>query len=124
MNENYIDGWQYYKQGIVSTKADCEKVEMNKQIAKDLFGHFGGLYIRYVSEFDRFQEGPFYSVIKDGEMTMETLPSKTRNMVRRCLNNCQIKLVDYQDIITGGVFNIPLRNKTLRTKWLCCCSSI
>lgn len=108
MNENYIDGWHYYKQGIVSTKADCETVEIDKQTAKALFRHFGGLYIRYVSDFDRPQEGPFYSVIKDGEMSIETLPSKTRNMVRKCLNNCIVKLVNYQDIIKDGGYSIYL----------------
>lgn len=108
MNENHIEEWHYYKRGIISTKADCEKVEMNKLIVKDLFKHFGGLYIRYVSDFDMSQEGPFYSVIKDGKMTIETLPSKTRNMVRRCLNNCQIQLVDCKDIIIDGGYLIYL----------------
>lgn len=108
MNENYIEGWHYYNKGIISTKSDCEDVKLSKKEAKALFKRFGGYYIRYTSDFDKFDNGVFYSVIHDGQMTIESLPAKTRNMVRRCLKNCEIKLVNYQKIVDDGGYDIYL----------------
>ena len=102
MNENYIEDWQYYKAGIISRKADCDNVLMTSTEAKRLFKRFGGLYIRWVSNFDTQEPSEFYSVIKDNKTDLEDYSSKVRNMIRRCINNCVVKIIDYHDIITGG----------------------
>ncbi len=97
----YTD-WHPYQKGIMSNKADCEDVQMDQAKARMLFNKFGGYYIRWVSDFDQCEPSEFYSIIKDGGASIEDYPSKTRNMIRRCLNNTITKLVDYQEIITGG----------------------
>ena len=33
---------------------------------------------------------------------MDTISSKTRNMVRRCISECVVQIVDYQQIARGG----------------------
>ena len=104
MNDNFIQDWAFYKKGIISRKAEWESVQMSPAETKRLFKRFkGALYIRYVSDFDKNTMGDYYALIKDGEMSMELLPAKTRNMVRRCLKNIEIQIVDYKCIVNGGV---------------------
>lgn len=94
--------WTVYKRGIISNVAP--HVYLGEINARELFKHFrDAAYIRYVSDFDKAEDDKFYYVIKDGEFSMETIPSKTRNMVRRCMKSLSIKRVDAQEIIDGGV---------------------
>ena len=94
--------WTVYKRGIISNRSP--HVDLGEVRARELFAHFpSAAYIRYISDFDKAKDGIFYYVIKDGEFSMETIPSKTRNMVRRCLKSLSIQRVDAQDIIYGGV---------------------
>ena len=93
--------WTVYKRGIISNRSP--HVDLGEVRARELFAHFpSAAYIRYISDFDKAKDGIFYYVIKDGEFSMETIPSKTRNMVRRCLKSLSIQRVDAQDIIYGG----------------------
>lgn len=39
---------------------------------------------------------------------MDTISSKTRNMVRRCISECVVQIVDYQQIARGGGFEVYL----------------
>ena len=103
---NYLD-WTVYKRGVISTRAP--HVDLGKVDEKALFAHFkGAAYIRYVSDFDKALSEKYYNVIKDGEFSMSMIPAKTRNMVRRCLNNCAVQIVDYHEIINGGGYDVYL----------------
>lgn len=109
MKNNYLEHWHYYKHGIISRDPDYIDVLPTKNEAHELFKRWPkAFYIRSLSNFDKQEKGKFYSVIKDGEMNINTLPPKTRNMVRRCLKNCTIRLVDYQHIINSGGYDIYL----------------
>ena len=95
--------WCYYQKGIISTLPPY----YNAIVDKKLFQQFkGALYIRWDSQFDQCKNKNYYHVIKDDQCTIDSLPSKTRNMVRRCLKNCEIKLVDYQFIIDHGGYEV------------------
>lgn len=96
---NYSD-WQIYKKGIISKRAPHIplKVEVD-----ELFKYFkSGCYVRWYSNFDKAESEKFYFVIKDGDFSMDTISSKTRNMVRRCISECAVQIVDYQQIARGG----------------------
>ena len=94
--------WTVYKRGVISKRSP--HVDLGEVRARELFAHFpSGAYIRYISDFDKAKDDIFYYVIKDGEFSMETIPSKTRNMVRRCMKGLSIKRVDdAQNIINRG----------------------
>jgi len=92
--------WSYYKKGVVALFPPYKSYAVDK---KSLFNHFkGSLYIRWDSDFDKASNQNYYHVIKDGDCTIESLPPKTRNQIRRCLKNCEIRLVDCQYIIDNG----------------------
>lgn len=93
--------WTVYKRGVISKRSP--HVDLGEVRARELFAHFpSGAYIRYISDFDKAKDDIFYYVIKDGEFSMETIPSKTRNMVRRCLKSLSIQHTDAQNIINRG----------------------
>lgn len=99
--------WTVYKRGIISKSAP--HVNLGKVCVKELFEYFrGSAYIRYVSDFDKAEDDKFYYVIKDGDFSMDTIPSKTRNMVRRCMKGLSIKRVDVQEIIDKGGYDVEL----------------
>lgn len=92
--------WTVYKRGIISKRSP--HVDLGEVRARELFAHFpSAAYIRYISDFDKAKDDIFYYVIKDGEFSMETIPSKTRNMVRRCLKSLLVQRTDAQCIIDG-----------------------
>lgn len=96
--------WWYYKKGIISKTPPYRPVVVDK---KALFHHFKhAFYIRWSSDYDQTENQNYYQVVKDGNFQLESLPPKTRNMVRRCLKNCEIRLVDYQYIVNTGGYRI------------------
>lgn len=96
--------WGFYKKGIISRTPPYKPVVVDK---KALFNHFkGAFYIRWDSDFDKTDNPNYYHVIKDGDCTIESLPPKTRNQIRRCLKNCEIKQVDFQYIVNGGGYEV------------------
>lgn len=106
MAANNIDysNWNFYKKGLISMVPPYREVTVNKKI---LFNHFkGAFYIRWDSDFDKTDNHNYYHVIKDGGCAIESLPPKTRNQIRRCLKNCEIKIVDYQYVINGGGYKV------------------
>lgn len=95
-----FSNWVFYKKGIHTIRAP--HIDLGKIDARSLFNKFkGSFYIRYDSDFDKVKSEKYHHVTKHGEMTMESIPSKTRNMVRRCLKNCVVEKVDYKTI-TGN----------------------
>lgn len=104
MTPSNCSSWLYYKKGVVSKIPPYQHIVVDK---KTLFNHFkGAFYIRWDSDFDKAQNPNYYHVIKDRDCSIESLPSKTRNMIRRCLKNCEIQLVDWQYIVDGGGYEV------------------
>lgn len=102
---NFSD-WTVYNKGIICKRAPHVTIEINK---KELFKHFQGCYyIRYASKFDNVKSGDFYYVVRNGVISIDTLPTKTRNMVRKCLKSCIIKEVTVDEIKLQG-YNIYLK---------------
>lgn len=96
--------WVLYKKGIISLIPPYITYPVEKNT---LFNHFkGAFYIRWDSDFDNTDNTNYYHVIKDGCCSIDSLPPKTRNQIRRCLKNCEIKQVDYQYIINGGGYEV------------------
>ena len=99
-----FNDWIFSNKGLYSRVPPYREVTVDK---KALFNHFNGaFYIRWDSDFDKTDNPYYYHVIKDGGCAIETLPPKTRNQIRRCLKNCEIKLVDYQYIINVGGYEV------------------
>lgn len=102
--DTFFDTWIFYKNGIISKIPPYQHIVVDK---KALFKHFkGAFYIRWDSDFDNTDNPNYYHVIKDGGCAIESLPPKTRNQIRRCLKNCEIKQVDFQFIIDNGGYEV------------------
>lgn len=100
--------WRFYQYGIVPVSMPHEAITLSKQEEKALFKKYRkGLYIRYANDFDG-ENSEFWYIIKDKPFTMEGLPPKTRNMVKRCLKNCEVKKTTAEEVINGGGYEIYL----------------
>lgn len=100
---DFLD-WGYSKRGLISRMPPYESIEVDKRA---LFKHFKkALYIRWDSDFDSADSDDYYHVIKDTSCNMESLSSNTRNMIRRCLKNCSMQIVDCQQIISRGGYEV------------------
>lgn len=98
--------WAFSKKGISYQLPPYQKVDV---CTNALFNHFKkGLYIRWDSDFDQCDNQDYYHVIKDGDFSMEMLPSKTRNMIRRCLKTCSVQIVDCERVVSGGGYDVYL----------------
>lgn len=99
--------WSFYKKGIISKYPP--HIDLGCVDYRSLFKQYNkALYIRYCTDFDKLSDGQFYYVIKDGECEISGLPSKTRNMVRRCINNCDLRKTTAQEIITKRGYSVFL----------------
>ena len=101
--------WRYYQYGIVPVTMPHETPSPSKDEIKTIFKQYKkALYLRYSRDFDG-EEGQFWYVIKDRPFTLEKLPSKTRNMVRRCLKNCVVQKITAEEVINGRGYEIYLQ---------------
>ena len=99
-----FNNWIFYKKGIISRVPPYREITVDK---KALFNHFkGAFYIRWDSDFDNTDNPNYYHVIKDSGCAIESLPPKTRNQIRRCLENCEIKRVNFQFIVDNGGYEV------------------
>lgn len=117
MSQNH---WNFYQKGLISNQPPYHTFTVDKN---ELFSQYNqALYIRWDSDFDSSQSRKYYHVVKDGACNIESLPRKTRNMVRKCLKCCEIKMVDCQYIIDNGGYDVYLseyrryERKGFRTK--------
>lgn len=96
--------WAYYKKGLIATFPPYREVVVDKNL---LFKRFKeAFYIRWDSDFDKSDSKNYWHVIKDGEFVLDSLPGKSRNAIRKCLKNCEIKQVDSRYIIENGWYLI------------------
>lgn len=96
--------WAYYKRGLVSMAPPYRNIIVD---AKTLFKTYkNAFYIRWDSDFDKSDSKNYWHVIKDGEFVLDSLPGKSRNAIRKCLKNCEIKQVDCRYIIENGGYDV------------------
>ena len=99
-----FNNWIFSNKGLYSRVPPYREVTVDK---KALFNHFkGAFYIRWDSDFDKTDNPNYYHVIKDNGCVIESLPPKTRNQIRRCLKNCEIRQVGFQFIVDNGGYEV------------------
>lgn len=88
-------GWQYYNHAIVPTCAPHE--DAGYVDAKALFKKYGGVLIRYTSDFDCKTETGWWYIIKDTPFDIDTLKSKRRYVIKQGEKNFDVKVIDPEE---------------------------
>lgn len=66
----------------------------------------GAWMLRNCWNWDCGEETNFWEVICDKFYPIEELPSKTRNQIRRCLRDCDIKLLNSHELIKSNGYRV------------------
>lgn len=62
--------------------------------------------LRNIYDWDCAEQTNFWEIINDTPKKIEELPSKVRNQVRRCLRDCNIRMLSRQDIVDADGYTV------------------
>lgn len=62
--------------------------------------------LRNIYDWDCGTETNFWEIICDKPYKIEHLPSKTRNQIRRCLRDCEIKQLTNEELVKANGYNV------------------
>lgn len=62
--------------------------------------------LRNVYDFNCNEQTNFWQIIQDTHHEIEELPSKVRNQVRRCLRDCDIKIISKEDMVAFNGYEV------------------
>ena len=94
-----------------SIEQQLEEANVRKLLAKG-----GGYAVRNVFDFDRVSSSEFWYIVKDSFGGMEELSAKTRNQVRRCFRECDIRMVTIEEIKKSGYTIYKAAHKGYKVK--------
>lgn len=99
--------WIYYKKGFISVEDPSKNISIGKLELNDLLSKYrDSLYVRWVSSFDNNEEGDYWYVLRSEPYDISTLPSKTRNQIRKCLKTCEVKRVSGEQLVAWGGYDV------------------
>lgn len=75
---------------------------LSKPQAKQLLQECNAWLVRNLYDWDCGEETNFWEIISDKLLTIEMLPTKVRNCVRRSLRDCCFQIFDKQQLINRG----------------------
>ncbi len=70
--------------------------------AKKTMKRNGALFLRWESEFDKVGESSWWHVIKDQADTLDSLPKKTRYLIRKALKLYDARPIDSAEVLENG----------------------
>ena len=99
---NNILNWRKYNGAILPlTPPDVEVTESEEVIRKYLKS-FNAYFARWTANFDSEQKTAFWYVIQDKAMELTDYDSKTRNKIKKGLNNCLVRKIDKKEFLKNA----------------------
>lgn len=80
--------------------------ELSMQEAKGLLEYSNAWMLRNIYDWDCDEQTNFWEIINDTPKRIGDLPSKTRNQIRRCLKDCDIKRISQKELIEDNGYNV------------------
>lgn len=104
--------WSNYHKALLPDTAPHIHITIDKEGLLRKIREKGALFARYVSDFDKSQDGSFWYVIKDQPTEMSDLSSNTRNQIRKALKGCRVEQVDKKFMLEHGYAVYAAAHKT------------
>ena len=76
--------------------------QLSKHQAQQLLHEHRAWLVRNLYDWDCGEETNFWEILSDKVLTIEMLPTKVRNCIRRSLRDCDFQIFDKQQLINGG----------------------
>ena len=99
-------GYSLYKKCLVWNGIPADEIELSKRNAQKMIIDSGAWMLRNCYDWDCGKETNFWEVICDKFFPIEKLPSKTRNQIRRCLRDCDIRIISAQELINANGYHV------------------
>lgn len=94
--------WRDNQSGILPLSPPSMLKEIDQSTAKNILKNHKALFLRWESDFDKADGSPWWHIIKDAPDTLESLPKKTRYMIKRASKIYEAQPLDLQDILEHG----------------------
>lgn len=110
MQGTIIDwGYSEYKHCLVWRGPAPEEKRLTVSEAYEILTHSKAWMLENVYDWDCDSETNFWELICDKIYPIESLPSKTRNQVRRSLRDCEIRIITNYELIEADGYEVYKR---------------
>lgn len=99
-------GYREYKKCLIWDLPSDEEPRLDINLARKLLTDSGCLMLHNVYDWDCKEETNFWEIICDKGYEIQDLPSKTRNMVRRSLKDCDIRIISNIELIEDNGYDV------------------
>lgn len=99
-------GYSQYKHCLRWNGIPSDEIKLYKREAKLLIKYNRALMLRNCFDWDIASSTNFWEVICDKFYPIEELPAKTRNQIRRCLRDCNIKRISAYELIKFDGYHV------------------
>lgn len=94
--------WRDNQGGIFLLSPPSMLKEIDQSTAKNILKSHNALFLRWESDFDQINNHPWWHIIKDAPDSLESLPKKTRYMIRQALKIYEARPLDTQEVLEYG----------------------
>ena len=94
--------WRDNQGGIFPLSPPFKLAGMDESKARQIMKDHRALFLRWESDFDQIEEGGWWHIVKNQADPLETLPKKTRYMVRKAAREYEARPVDVGTIVDNG----------------------
>lgn len=99
-------GYIQYKHCLIWQGLPIHENILSKKVVKQLMKDNDAWMLRNCYDWDCGTITNFWELICDEFYSMENLPSKTRNQIRRCLRDCNIRMLSARELINNNGYNV------------------
>lgn len=103
---NILGGYGEYKHTLVWRGKHNEENKLTPREAKLILKSTKSWMLRNIYDWDSDEPTNFWAVINDTHREISELPSKVRNQVRRCLKDCEIKIISKEELVTFNGYEV------------------
>ena len=94
--------WRKYNGALIPDQPPHIEIDDSDSLIKKKISDNNAFFARWTTKFDRKEETDFWYIICDEKLTIEGYSRNTRSKIRRGLKNCEVKLVNKQEIKQSG----------------------
>ncbi len=95
-----------YKHCLIWHGEPHDEPELTSRLARVLMKRHNAWMLRNCWNWDCGIETNFWEIICDGFCSIEELPSKCRNQIRRSLKDCEIRIISQKDLVEADGYRV------------------
>ena len=97
-----MTNWRKYNGALIPDQPPHIEIDDSVSLIKKKISDANVFFARWTTKFDYKEATDFWYIICDEKLTIEEYSKNTRSKIRRGLKNCEVKLVNKQEIKQSG----------------------